>query len=163
MGHPRERHGKCWHLRMSSLQALRPRAGQVREPQAPPRKVNQGVRSFILLDGLLVHEKAIDQAASLRHGEFFVCPSGGYLRYHRSCNGAPLIAEGHGRYDGRALLGIQLDERTDPLRTQQSGCCKSESWRPSKSHLHRGLPGAASSGDSERAPPNEDRSTIAVV
>jgi hypothetical protein len=118
MGHPRERHGKCWHLRTSSPQALRPGAGQVREPQAPPRKVNEGVRSFSLLDGLLVHEKAIDQAASLRRGEFFVCPSGGYLRCRGSCNGAPLVAEGHGRYDGRILLGVQPDERTDPLRAQ---------------------------------------------
>jgi hypothetical protein len=118
MGHPWERHGKCWHLWMSSPQALRLGAGQVREPQAAPRKVNQGVRSFALLDGLLVHEKAIDQAASLWRGEFFVCASGGYHRCHGSHNGTPLIAEGHGHCDGCTLLGVQLDERMDPLRPQ---------------------------------------------
>jgi hypothetical protein len=45
--------------------------------QVPPRKVNQGVRPFALLDGLLGNEKVIDQTTSLRHGEFFVFPSGG--------------------------------------------------------------------------------------
>jgi hypothetical protein len=90
----------------------------VRECQAPTRKVNQGVRSFALLYGLLVHEKAIDQAASLRRGEFFVSPSGGYLRCCRSRNRTPLVAEGHGRYDGRALLGVQPNERMDPPRPQ---------------------------------------------
>jgi hypothetical protein len=50
---------------------------QVRWPQVLPRKVNQGVGPFALLDGLLGHEKAIDQTTSLRRGEFFVFPSGG--------------------------------------------------------------------------------------
>jgi hypothetical protein len=47
---------------------------QVPWPQASPRKVNQGVGPFILLDGLLSHEKVIDQTTSLQHGEFFVFP-----------------------------------------------------------------------------------------
>jgi hypothetical protein len=41
--------------------------------------VNQGVGSFTLLNGLLGHEKAIDQVISLRRGEFLVWPFGGYL------------------------------------------------------------------------------------
>jgi hypothetical protein len=90
----------------------------VRGPQAPPREVNQGARSFVLLNGLLVHEKVTDQATSLHCGEFLVCPSGGYLRYRKSYNRAPLVAEGHGRDDGRAFLGVQSDERVDPLRPQ---------------------------------------------
>jgi hypothetical protein len=81
--------------------------------------VNQCVRSFVLLNGLLVHEKTTDQAASLRRGEFLTSGSSGYLRCHGSCNRAPLIAEGHGCNDGCALISIQLDERTDPLRPQQ--------------------------------------------
>jgi hypothetical protein len=68
--------------------------------------VNEGVRSFALLNVLLVHEKAIDQAASLRHGEFLICPSSGYLWCRRSYNGAPLIAEGHGHDDDHALLDV---------------------------------------------------------
>jgi hypothetical protein len=72
----------------------------------PPRKVNQGVRPFTLLDGLLGHEKAVDQTASLRHGEFFVFPSGGYLRCHGSCKETPLVTEGHGRDYGCVLFGL---------------------------------------------------------
>jgi hypothetical protein len=39
---------------------LIPGADQVRWPQVPLRKVNQSVGPFVLLDGLLGHEKAID-------------------------------------------------------------------------------------------------------
>jgi hypothetical protein len=80
--------------------------------------MNQGIGPFAPLDGLLGHEKAIDQTASLRRGEFFICPSSGYLLCCGSCNETPLIAEGHGHDDGRALLGLQPDERMDSLRPQ---------------------------------------------
>jgi hypothetical protein len=58
--------------------------------------VNQGVEPFTFLDGLLGHEKKIDEMSSLRHGEFFVCPSGGYLQCRGSYNETPLIVVGHG-------------------------------------------------------------------
>jgi hypothetical protein len=81
--------------------------------------VNQGVGPFALLVGLLGHEKAIDQTTSLRRGEFFICPSSGYLRCRGSCTKTPLVTEGHGRDDGRVLLGLQPYERIDSLRSQQ--------------------------------------------
>jgi hypothetical protein len=72
----------------------------------PLRKVNQDVGPFVLLDGFLGHKKAIDQTASLRRGEFFIFPSGGYLRCCGSGKETPLITEGHGRDDGHAIFDL---------------------------------------------------------
>jgi hypothetical protein len=72
--------------------------------------VNQGVEPFTFFDGLLCHEKKIDETVSLRRGEFFVCPSGGYLRCRGSCNETPLAAVGHGRA-ARSSASSQMSAR----------------------------------------------------
>jgi hypothetical protein len=87
----------------------------VRRPQAPPREANQGVWSFILLNGLLGHEKATDQAVSLRHDEVLVCSSDDHLWCHGSSSRDPFIGEGHGRDDGLAFHNTQSDERANSL------------------------------------------------
>jgi hypothetical protein len=89
--------------------------------------VNQGVGPFVLLDGLLGRKKAMGQTASLHRSEFLTSLYGGYLRCRRSsylrCHGSgnetPLIAKGHGRDNGRAVLGLQPYERMDSQRPQQ--------------------------------------------
>jgi hypothetical protein len=88
--------------------------------------VNQGVGPFVLLDGLLGREKAMDQTTSLRRSEFFISPYGGYLlcrkssylRCHESANETPLVAEAHGHDNGRVLSGLQPYEHTDSLRPE---------------------------------------------
>jgi hypothetical protein len=82
--------------------------------------VHQGVGPFVLLNGLLGREKAMDQTTSLRRGEFLISSSSGYLRCRGSGNETPLVAEGHGRDNVHALFGLQPYKRTDSLRLNSS-------------------------------------------
>jgi hypothetical protein len=69
---------------------------QVQRPQAPPREAYQGIRSFILLTGILGHEKVTDQAAPLRYGEVLVCSSDGNIRCRWNSSKTTFIDARHG-------------------------------------------------------------------